>query len=125
MPKIVFRTSQHIEHTVELAGQESIPLIKIAREHGIPIEFGCEDGACGACLIKVTRVSPQGKIGSPLTKKEKTMLLELGEITETEIARHAAGELEYCHRLTCQMRTGEAELLIEYDEAQDSDGAFF
>ncbi|MEW5754816.1 MAG: 2Fe-2S iron-sulfur cluster-binding protein [Pseudomonadota bacterium] len=125
MPKVVFRSPQHEEHIVEIAGREGVPLIKIAKENGIPIEFGCEDGACGACLIKVTRMSPEGKIGSPLTKKEKTLLLEMGEITEPEIARHAAGALEYCHRLACQMRTGEAELLIEYDEAQDSDGAFF
>lgn len=125
MPRIVFRTPQHPAHTVEIAGQEGLPLIKLAREHGIPIEVACEDGACGACVIKVSRLSPQGKIGSPLTKKEKTLLLEMGEITESEISRHAAGELEYCHRLACQMRTGAAELLIEYDEAPDTDGAFF
>ena len=48
MPKITITTDQK---TLEVA--HDYPMIQLGDEHDTSILFGCCNGACGACMIKV------------------------------------------------------------------------
>jgi ferredoxin len=47
MPKVTFNGE-----TVEV--EEGADLKEVAREHGWPIMFACEDGVCGTCIVNTT-----------------------------------------------------------------------
>jgi ferredoxin len=48
MPKVEITTDKL---TIEV--KEGYPLIDMCEEHDTSILFGCRDGACGACMIRV------------------------------------------------------------------------
>lgn len=48
MPKVEITTDNK---TIDV--RDSYPLIDMCDEHETSILFGCRDGACGACMIKV------------------------------------------------------------------------
>jgi ferredoxin len=83
MPKIKF---QNTGDEAEVA--EGANLKDTTKEKGWPIVYGCEDGMCGTCIIKVT----EGKENiSPIEEKEKNTLNVMGMDD---------GE----HRLACQCK---------------------
>lgn len=48
MPKVTITTDNK---TIDVTND--YPLINLSEEHDTSILFGCRDGACGACMIKV------------------------------------------------------------------------
>lgn len=48
MPKVTVKTD---DLTIEVPDQ--YPLINMCDEHDTSILFGCRDGACGACMVRV------------------------------------------------------------------------
>jgi ferredoxin len=48
MPKVTITTD---EKTLEVA--QDYPMIDMCEDHDTSILFGCRDGACGACMIRV------------------------------------------------------------------------
>ena len=48
MPKVEITTD---DKTIEV--KDDYPMIDMCEEHDTSILFGCRDGACGACMIKV------------------------------------------------------------------------
>ena len=71
--------------TVEAAHDER--LLDVCNREGISIPFGCQEGNCGTCLVRVT--------------KGIETLGEPGEQEKTTLAIYAT---EPEHRLTCQCR---------------------
>lgn len=115
MPNITFSNEEYKDKTVyAVAGSHTETILKIAKANKIPIDFSCEDGECGTCLIKVTRLSKKGPMGGPLTEKEKNVLLEMRKITNEEIERMAVDDLPTSNRLACQMIVRDEDLLVEY-----------
>jgi ferredoxin len=115
MANITFSNPQYKDKTVyATAGSHTETVLKIAKENKIPIDFNCEDGECGTCVIKVTRLSKKGPMGGPLTDKEKTVLKSLGKITDAEIEKMRVDDLPTSWRLACQFITRDEDLLVEY-----------
>lgn len=115
MPTITFSNPTYKDKTVyATAGSHTETVLKIAKENKIPIDFNCEDGECGSCVIKVTSLDDKGRMGGPLTDKEKSVLLELKKITKDEIEKMAVDDLPTSWRLACQMIVRDEDLLVEY-----------
>ena len=115
MANITFSHPDYKNKTVyATAGSHTETVLKIAKENHIPIDFNCEDGECGSCLIKVTSLDDKGRMGGPLTEKEKRVLLELKKISKKEIEQMAVDDLPSEWRLACQMIARDEDLLVEY-----------
>ena len=96
------------------AGSHTETILKLAKENKIPINFSCEDGECGTCLIHVKRMSDKSVMGGPLTAKEIAVLQELGKISKDEIDKMAVDDLPTDWRLACQMIARDEDILVEY-----------
>ncbi len=66
MPKVTITTDKK---TIDVV--EGYALIDMCEDHDTSILFGCRDGACGACMVKI--VSGADKI-SPIQDNEKDFL---------------------------------------------------
>lgn len=96
------------------AGSHTETILKIAKENKIPINFDCEDGECGTCLIHVKSLSDKTRMGGPLTNKEITVLREHGKISKEDVEKMAVDDLPTEWRLACQMIARDEDILIEY-----------
>jgi ferredoxin len=115
MANITFSNPEYKNKTVyATAGSHTETILKIAKENKIPIDFNCQDGECGTCLIKVTRLSEKGAMGGPLTEKEKAVLKGLNKITDLEIEKMLVDDLPTSWRLACQIIVRDEDLLVEY-----------
>lgn len=115
MPNITFSNPEYKDKTVyATAGSHTDTVLKIARENKIPIDFSCEDGECGTCLIHVRPLTGKTPMGGPLTNKEITVLKELKKITAQQVDEMAVTDLPTEWRLACQMIVRDDDLLIEY-----------
>jgi len=83
MPKITFKKTGQ---TVDTAAGKMLK--DVVKEQDWPVAFGCENGVCGTCLIKV---SEGAKNLSPTEGNEKQTL-------------GAMGIDDGNHRLTCQCK---------------------
>ena len=115
MANITFSNPEYKNKTVyATAGSHTETILKIAKENKIPIDFNCQDGECGTCVIKVTRLSEKGAMGGPLTEKEKAVLKGLNKITDLEIEKMLVDDLPTSWRLACQIIARDEDLLVEY-----------
>ena len=115
MANITFNNTEYRAKTVYApAGSHTETVLKVAKENKIPIDFSCEDGECGTCLIKVTRLSKKGPMGGPLTDKEKKVLKELGKLSQEEIKKMEVDDLPSSWRLACQMILRDEDVMVEY-----------
>lgn len=78
MPKLTITTD---EKTIEVA--DGYALIDLSDEHDTSILFGCRDGACGACMIKV--VSGAEHL-SPMKEDEKDFLQTMAARPDERLA---------------------------------------
>ena len=93
MPKVTITTDKK---TIDVV--EGYALIDMCEDHDTSILFGCRDGACGACMVKI--ISGADKI-SPMQDNEKDFL-------ETMAARPD-------ERLACQCKVY-GDVTIEVSE---------
>lgn len=96
------------------AGSHTQTILKLARENKIPIDFECEDGNCGTCVVKVTSLDDKGLMGGPLTEKEKSVLRSLGKLSKEEMEQMIVDDLPSPWRLACQMIVRDEDIRIEY-----------
>ena len=115
MANITFSNPDYKNKTVyATAGSHTDTILKIAKENKIPINFDCEDGECGTCLIKVTSLDKKGRMGGPLTEKERTILMELGKLSKADVEQMSVDDLPTTWRLACQLIVRDEEVLVEY-----------
>jgi len=116
MPNVTFSSPMHKDKTAyAVAGSHTKSLLTLAKENHIPIDFSCQDGECGTCLIKVTNLSRKGPMGGPLTEREIKVLKELGKITQDEIDAMVVDDTVHtAWRLACQMVLRDEDILVEY-----------
>lgn len=116
MPLVTFSSPLHKDKTVyAVAGSHIKTLLTLAKENHIPIDFSCQDGECGTCLIKVTNLSKKGPMGGPLTEREEKVLKELGQLTQAEVdAMRVDDTVHSSWRLACQMVLRDEDILVEY-----------
>ena len=115
MANVTFTNPDYKDKTVyATAGSHTETILKIAKENKLPIDFSCEDGECGTCAVKVTRLSSKGAMGGPLTDKEKSVLVEHGKLTKEEIEQMLVDDLPTRWRLACQMIVRDEDILVAY-----------
>lgn len=93
MPKVTITTD---DLTIDV--KDNFPLIDMCEEHDTSILFGCRDGACGACMVKV--------------KKGMENLSEIKEDEKDFLETMAAEDDE---RLACQC-TVTGDVVLEVSE---------
>jgi len=116
MAIVTFSNPEYKDKTVyAVAGSHTQTLLKLARENKIPINFECEDGECGTCVVKVSSLDKKNqRMGGPLTEKEKTVLRQQGKITKEEMEQMIVDDLPSPWRLACQMIVRDEDILVEY-----------
>jgi ferredoxin len=116
MALVTFSNPRYRDKTVyAVAGSHTETVLKLARENKIPINYECEDGECGTCVIKVSSVDQKHqRMGGPLTEKEKAVLLANGKLTKAEMEQMIVDDLPSHWRLACQMIVRDEDILVEY-----------
>jgi ferredoxin len=115
MALITFSSPGYKDKTVyAVAGSFTETVLKIAQENNIPINFDCQDGECGTCLVMVTSLDKKERMGGPLTDKEKTVLKDLGKLTQEEIDKMSVDDFPPPWRLACQLIVRDEDILVEY-----------
>lgn len=116
MPNITFSNPNYRDTTVYApAGSHTESVLKVAKEHHIPLNFNCEDGQCGTCIVKVTSLSGKPRMGGFLTEKEKVVLKEHGKLSAAELENAEVGDQPPTWRLACQMIIRDEDILVEYE----------
>ena len=116
MALVTFSNPEYRDKTVyAVAGSHTESLLKLARENKIPINYECQDGECGTCLVKVSSVDHKHqRMGGPLTEKEKEVLRVSGKISKEEMDQMIVDDLPSPWRLACQMIVRDEDILVEY-----------
>jgi len=115
MGLVTFSNPDYKDKTVyAVAGSHTETVLKLAKEHKVPVRFDCQDGECGSCLVRVTSIDGKGRMGGPLTEKEKNVLRELGKLTKGELEQMLVDDLPSEWRLACQMIVRDEDLLMEF-----------
>lgn len=118
MALVTFTSPLHKDRTVyAVAGSHTHTVLSLAKENHIPIDFGCQEGNCATCLVKVSSLDGKRRpMGGPLSAREIEVLKEMGKITKEEIDKMYVDDIPPNHwRLACQMIVrGEEDLLVEY-----------
>jgi ferredoxin len=116
MALVTFSNPEYRDKTVyAVAGSHTESLLKLARENKIPINYECQDGECGTCLVKVSSVDKKiQRMGGPLTEKEKEVLRVSGKIGKEEMEKMIVDDLPSPWRLACQMIVRDEDILVEY-----------
>jgi len=116
MALVTFTSPQYRDKTVyAVAGSHTQTVLKLALENKIPINFECEDGECGTCVVKVSSIDKKHqRMGGPLTEKEKTVLKQLGKVTQPELEQMIVDDLPSEWRLACQMIVRDEDIRVEY-----------
>ena len=115
MALVTFSNPDYKDKTVyAVAASHTETVLKLAKEHKVPVQFDCQDGECGNCLVRVSSVDGKGRMGGPLTEKEKSVLRDLGKITKAELEQMIVDDLPSEWRLACQMIVRDEDLLVEF-----------
>ena len=115
MATVTFTNPEYRDKTVyAVAGSHTQTILKLAKENKIPIDFECEDGDCGTCLVKVSSLDDKERMGGPLTEKEKAVLQQLGKLTKEEMEQMIVDDLPSPWRLACQMIVRDEDIRVEY-----------
>lgn len=115
MANVTFTNPDYKIKTVyATAGSHTETILKIAKQNKLPINFNCEDGECGTCVVKVTSLAKSGRMGGPLTEKEQQVLLDLKKVSKEDIEKMRVDDLPTQWRLACQMIVRDEDILVEY-----------
>ncbi len=116
MPLITFKNPDQKDKTVyATAGSFTDTVLKIAKENDIPIKFDCGDGECGSCVIRVSYIGKNERLGYHLEEKEKQVLREIGKVSKEELERMIVDDLPCEWRLACQFIPRDEEIVVEYE----------
>ncbi len=117
MALVTFTNPEYRDKTVyATAGSHTQTVLKLARENKIPIDFECEDGECGTCVVKVSSLDKDAKprMGGPLTEKEKVVLRQIGKLSKEDMEKMIVDDLPSPWRLACQLITRDEDIRVEY-----------
>lgn len=100
--------------TVYAVAGDTHTLLSVAKKHKVPLNFECENGECGSCLIQVSVLSGKAPIGMALTEKEKTVLRYAGKITQAQIDDAETNDRPPPWRLACQFIVRHEDILVKF-----------
>jgi ferredoxin len=115
MALITFSNPDFKDKTVyAVAGSHTETLLKLAKEHKVPVHHDCQDGECGNCVVRVTSIDNKDRMGYHLTEKEQSVLKELGKLSQEQIDELHVNDMPSEWRLACQMIVRDEDVLVEY-----------
>lgn len=116
MANVTFKSELHQDKSAyAVAGSHKQTILQMAKKHHIPIDFGCQNGECGTCLVKVTNLEKNKPMGGPLNPRETAVLREMGKISQAQIDQMLVDDLPPSPwRLACQMILRDEDVLVEY-----------
>ncbi len=116
MAIVTFTHPEYRDKTVyAVAGSHTQTVLKLALENKIPINFSCEDGECGTCVVKISSIDKKNqRMGGPLTEKEKTVLKQLGKVDAENLEKMIVDDLPSDWRLACQVIVRDEDIRVEY-----------
>jgi ferredoxin len=115
MALVTFSNPDFKDKTVyAVAGSHTETLLKLAKANKVPVNFDCQDGECGHCLVRVTSVDNKDRMGYFLTDKEQNVLKQLGKLTQEQIDQLHVDDMPSEWRLACQMIVRDEDILVEY-----------
>ena len=85
MANVTFTSPIHKDVTVYAVAGDTQTLLSVAQAHKVPLEFDCQNGECGSCMVQITVLSNKTPYGVALTEKEKTVLRFAGKITKEQL----------------------------------------
>ncbi|MBI5259827.1 MAG: (2Fe-2S)-binding protein [Burkholderiales bacterium] len=100
--------------TVYAVAGDTHTLLSVAQKNKVPLEFECQNGECGSCLIQVSLLSDKAPTGVALTEKEKTVLRFAGKITKEQIADAETHDRPPPWRLACQFIVRNEDILVTF-----------
>lgn len=100
--------------TVYAVAGDTHTLLSVAKQHKVPLNFECENGECGSCLIQVSVLSGKAPVGMALTEKEKTVLRYAGKITQAQIEDAETNDRPPPWRLACQFIVRHEDILVTF-----------
>ncbi|MBU1669142.1 (2Fe-2S)-binding protein [bacterium] len=77
------------------------PIIRLAKENGIPVNFECQDGECGSCLIKYENIA-DAEPTNYIDDKELDKLIEMGVLKPKDAEYSQQFTISPKVRLACQ-----------------------
>ena len=104
----------HRDVTVYAVAGDTHTLLSVAQKNKVPVEFECQNGECGSCMIEVTILSDKAPIGMALTEKGKTVLRFAGKITRKEIEDAETNDRPPPWRLACQFIVRNEDILVNF-----------
>ena len=116
MPLITFSSPEYKDKTVyAVAGSFTETVLKIAKTNRIPINFDCENGECGSCLIRVKYLGDKTPMGYHLEEKEKKVLREMGKLSKADLERMIVDDIPSEWRLACQFIPRDEDIVVEFE----------
>jgi len=100
--------------TVYAVAGDTQTLLSVAQAHKVPLDFECENGECGSCLLQVSVLSGKTPYGVALTEKEKTVLRFAGKITAEQLADAETKDIPPPFRLACQFIVRNEDILVTF-----------
>jgi ferredoxin len=100
MAKVIFMGFDQNKDGLYFAAKGE-PIIRLAKENGIPINFECEDGDCGNCLIKYENIE-DAEPTNYIDDKELDKLIELGVLKSKDAEHCQQFTISPKVRLACQ-----------------------
>jgi ferredoxin len=100
--------------TVYAVAGDTHTLLKVAKQHKIPIPFECEDGDCGSCVIEVRELSDKPFMAQDLTEKERATLVAAGKLTKAQIEEAVVNDRPPPYRLACQYIVRDENVLVQF-----------
>lgn len=77
------------------------PIVRLAKDNGIPINFECQDGECASCLIKYENIEDEEPTNY-IEDKELEKLMELGVLKAKDAENCQQFTISPKVRLACQ-----------------------
>jgi len=105
--------------TVYAVAGDTQTLLSVAQAHKVPLEFDCENGECGSCMVRVSVLSTKTPYGVALTEKEKTVLRFAGKITKEELENAETRDIPPRWRLACQFVVRNEDILVTFGDRDD------
>ena len=115
MPNVTFTSpSLPKDVTVYAVAGDTNTLLSVAQKNKVPLDFECQNGECGSCLVQVTVLSGKRPIGTALTEKEKTVLRYAGKITKEQLEAAETRDIPPPWRLACQFIVRNEDILVTF-----------
>lgn len=99
--------------TVYAVAGDRQTVLGLALKHKIPIEFECQNGECGSCVVEVQHLG-KPPMGVHLTEKEKTMLVLTGKLKKSDLVELEEKDLAPNFRLACQYMILDEDIVVKF-----------